>query len=281
MKKKFNSGLAGIIISLLILAPTLSNGQSEKAVIKKYLSELTNVPVGKPLQKYRMTAVYTNRDFYGIFTGKQKVSGDYTRGLENGFVSWNNTYVSGSNNFSEPFPAGTKQEYMENFKYIPSEKMLDAGTFKDFPPDPDAVYSRNLIWDMMAIEGFAWEYADSLALNDIYRIPEIKGEFSMADIGTYSHTEIQVCWTGISAIDGELCALIDFRALDNKIEMSMESMKTKGTEQYWGTIWVSLKTRLIESAVMYGATVQEIEIQGMTNKFLVRTVRELWVDKNQ
>ena len=68
-------------MSLLIIVLSVSNGQSEKAVIKKYLSELPAVPVSNSLTKYRMTAVYTNRDLYGNFTGKTKVTGDYTRGL--------------------------------------------------------------------------------------------------------------------------------------------------------------------------------------------------------
>lgn len=281
MRKKMHSGLAGLLVSLLIIVPSVSNGQSEKAVIEKYLRDLTTVPVSNSMQKYRMTAVYTNRDLYGNFTGKTKITGDYTRGLEDGFVTWNNIYISGSNNFTEPFPAGTKQEYIENIKYVPSPKMLDAEAFKDFPAGPEAVFSRNLIWDMMAIEGFAWDHTDSLELNVIYRIPVIDGEFDMADIGTYSHNEIQLCWTGISAIDDELFAVIEYRALDNMLEISMESIKTKGTEQYWGTVWVSLKTRLIGRAVMYGGTMQEIEVTGLENKFLVKTIRELWVDKIQ
>ena len=61
----------------------------------------------------------------------------------------------------------------------------------------------------------------------------------------------------------------------------MAGLKTKGTEQYWGTTWVSLKTRSIESAVMYGGSIQEIEVAGMADKFLVKTIRELWVDKIQ
>lgn len=281
MKKKLNSGLAGLLVSLLIIVPSVSNGQSEKAVIKKYLRELTIVPVSNTLQKYRMTAVYTNRDLYGTFIGKTKVTGDYTRGLENGFVSWNNIYISGSNNFSEPFPEGTNQEYMENMKYVPSPKMLDIQAFKDFPTGPETVFSRNLIWDMMAIEGFAWDHTDSLELNMNYRIPIKNGEFNMSDIGTYSHAEIQLCWTGISVINDELFAVIEYRALDNKVEISMENLKTKGTEQYWGTIWVSLKTRLIGRAVMYGGSMQEIEVTGLDNKFLVKTIRELWVEKIQ
>jgi hypothetical protein len=279
MKKKLNSGLAGLLMSLLIIVPSVSNGQSEKEIIEKYLRELPAAPVSNALRKYRMTAVYTNRDLYGNFTDKTKVYGDYTRGLENGFVKWNNIYISGSNNFSEPFPAGTNQEYMENIKYVPSPKMLDAEAFKNFPASPQSVLAKNLIWDMMTLEGFAWDYIDSLKLNVNYRIPDISGEFNMADIGTYSHTEIQLCWTGISVVNDELCSVIEYRAIDNKIEMSMAGLKTKGTEQYWGTIWVSLKTRLIETAVMYGGTIQEIEITGMTDKFLVKTIRELWVDK--
>jgi hypothetical protein len=279
MKTQFNSGLAGILMILLIIFPAVSFGQGEKAVIKKYLSTLSTSPVSNTLQRFRMTAIYTNRDLYGNFTGKTKISGEYTRGMENGNVCWNNVLISGSDKFTEPFPLGVKQEYIENFTYFPSSKMLDADAFKDFPANTESVFSRNLVWDMMTIEGFAWDYADSLELNKIYRIPEIKGEFNMADIGTYSHVEIQICWTGISAINGELCALIDYRALDNKIEMSMPGLKTKGTEQYWGTVWVSLKTRQIASAVMYGGTIQEIEIEGMKDKFLFKTIRELWVDK--
>jgi hypothetical protein len=279
MKRKLNSGLTGLIMILVIILPSISNGQNDKEIIKKYLKELPDVPVSSELQKYRMTAVYINRDLYGNFTEKTKVSGDYTRGLEDGFVQWDNVYISGSKNFSEPFPAGTKQDYMENFKYVPSQKMLGAESFKNFPANPMSVLAKNLVWDMMTIEDFAWDYIDSLKINRTYRIPDITGEFAMADIGTYSHREIQICWTGISIINNELCAVIEYRAIDNKIEMSMAGLKTKGTEQYWGTTWLSLETRLIESAVMYGGTIQEIEVPGLTDKFIVKTIRELWVDK--
>jgi hypothetical protein len=281
MKSQCNSGLAVIMISLLIIVPSLSRGQGEKAFIKKYMTGLPSIQVSKALQKYRMTAVYTNRDLYGNFTGKTKVSGEYTRGLENGFVRWNNILISGSNSLSDQFPEGQKQEYMENLRYLPSSDMLNAEAFKSFPNDPLSVFARNLVWDMMTIEQFAWNYYDSLSLNRIYTLPDIQGEFEMADIGTYAHTSIQVSWTGISVVNNTLCAVIEYRALDNKIELNMDQIKTKGTEQYWGTTWVSLKTKLIESAVMYGGTIQEIEVKGLDKKFLTKTIRELWVDKIQ
>jgi len=279
MKKISNSVLAGSIISLLIFFCSPARGQSDKKVIEKYLGELPSLKDDKKLCKYRMTAVYTNRDLYGNFTGKTKVTGDYTRGLEDGTVFWKNVYISGSDRLSDPFPEGTRQEYMENYRYTPSPEMLNPNAYKNFPAGVETVLAKNLIWDMMSIELFAWDYKDSLKVGRIYIIPEIKGEFSMADIGTYSHNEIQLCWTGISVKNNELCGIIEFRALDNKIELDVDPIKTRGTEQYWGTIWISLTTGLIEYSEMYGGTIQEIEITGMENKILAKTIRELWVDK--
>jgi hypothetical protein len=281
MKKGLFLITTGILIFSGIISPELSYSQS--AAIKKYL---TRLPSGKPvdkgnLEKYTMTAVYTNRDLYGNFTGKTKVSGEYSRGLGNSQVKWNNVRIGGSNNPEALFSDGVRQEYMENMTYIPSPEMLKEDTFKNFPRSTENVFARNLIWDMMTIEGFAWDYSDSLQLNRKYIVPDIKGEFNMADIGKYEHASIQLCWTGISLMNNELCAVIEYRAIDNKIEIGMDQIKTRGTEQYWGTTWISLKSKQIEHAEMYGGTIQEIEVTGLKDKFLVKTIRELWVDRIQ
>jgi hypothetical protein len=279
MKRNFKTGFAALLSALLISLPLIAYGQSERAVIKKYLTKLPSAPVGKTPQKYRMTAVYINRDLYGNFTGKTQVVGDYTRGLENDEVAWNNVNISASNNFSEPFPEGTKQEYMENMKYVPSAGMLDTKNLKNFPSTVQSVFAKNLVWDMMAIEKFAWDFTDSLELNKKYIIQNKSGKFDMADIGTYAHNNIEICWTGISQINNELCAVIEYRAIDNLLEINMDQIKGKGTEQYWGTTWISLKTKLIEYAEMYSGTIQEIQVKGMDNKFLVKTIREVNVRK--
>ena len=281
MKKNFKTGFAALLSTLLISLPFFANGQSEKAVVKKYLTKLPSIAVNTPLQKYRMTAVYINRDLYGNFTGKTKVVGDYTHGLANGEVAWNDVYISASNNFSEPFPEGTKQEYMENMKYVPSSSMLETQSLKNFPSTINSVFAKNLIWDMMAVEKFAWDYTDSLKLNKKYIIQNKSGKFDMADVGTYAHNNIEICWTGISQMNNELCAVIEYRALDNLLEINMDQIKGKGTEQYWGTTWISLKTKLIEYAEMYSGTIQEIQVKGMDNKFLVKTIREVDVKKIQ
>ena len=132
MKKIMNPLIIGILIISGILSPLNCHGQSKNALIRNYLTRLPQGEVKDEgtLQKYRMTAVYTNRDLYGNFTGKTKVIGDYTSGFKNGFVSWNNVYISSSNKLTEPFPGGIKQEYMEDFKYFPSKQMLEEDAFK-------------------------------------------------------------------------------------------------------------------------------------------------------
>ena len=279
MKKILNSGLTGLFLSLFLMLPSPSQGQNEKAVITKYFGDLPYVPVSKDPQKYRMTAVYTNRDLYGNFTGKTKITGDYTMGLENGNVSWNNVLYSASDKLDEPFLPGKKLEYVENFIYLPTYKMLEPDSFKNFPNTSEAVFAKNLVWDMLAIDEFGLKHKDSLKLNKIYRIRDTGGKFDMAAIGNYTNTEIQLIWTGISTFDDEICAVIEHRAIDNMIELDMPGLKSKGTEQYWGTSWISLKTGLIEHSEMYSGTIQEIAIDGMKDKFLIKTIRELRLDK--
>jgi len=281
MKTNLNQVYAGILLSLLFILPVTLKGQGEKAIVKKYLSELPKGHKSKTTLKYRMTAIYINRDLYGNFTGKTRVTGDYTRGLAGDSVMWNEVYFSGSNNFSEPFTKGTKLDYMQNMKYVPSRKMMDKESFKNFPGNVESVFARNLVWDMMAIEEFAWNYTDSLKLNKYFVIhPDAHG-FDMAGIGTYSHNNIQIRWDGISAMNNKLCAIIDYRAIDNLLNIDMDQVKGKGTEQYWGTTWVSLSTGEIEFADTYSGTIQEIQVKGMNNKFLVKTIREIRVDKIQ
>jgi hypothetical protein len=276
--------LPGAILNLIVLTvvyPGNSFSQGQRKLVSRYLTEL---PGGKveddgTLQKYRMTAVYINMDFYGNITTGVKVTGDYTREPGGKQASWNNVFIANSNNASETFPEGTKQEYMENFVYDPSSDMVRSDAFKNFPEGTQTVFAKNLVWDMSVAENFAWNYTDSLKLNRNYIIPGIKGSFEMAEVGTYSHKSIKICWTGISVVNGKLCAVIEYRALNNKIELKLAQIKSRGTEQYWGTTWMALDTKQIEYAEMYSGTIQEMEIQGFKDKMLVKTVREISVER--
>lgn len=270
------------VISVLFLSmPFVLNAQGDKAVIKKYLSGLPQLqPVETP-QKYFMTAVYTNGDIFGNFRDKTKMTGEYTSGLPGDTAVWNNATISASNIENADFAEGKKLDYMENFRYVPSPAMVtEKSAFMNFPATPENVFARNLIWDMYSFDVFAWKYYDSLRLNEPYVIDK-PGKFDMAEIGNYSHNRMIFTWVGMTSVRNELCNVIEFTTLDNKLEITMDLIKTKGTEQYWGTVYVSAKTKRIEKGVMYSGTVQQIEVKGMKDSFLMRTVRELEVDRIQ
>lgn len=266
------------IVGLIFYSDSLYSRKTFK--VKKYLECLPNIElVEKTPQKYLITAEYFNKDIYGNLGSKIKVTGEYTRGLDSGLVCWNNTYIAHVNNPSESYQERVKQDYMENISYIPSPNVLRESFFKKFSKHKDNVFARNLIWDMMAIEGYAWNYFDSLQLNKTYIIHDIQGSFEMAEIGTYDHMKIELNWVGIAMMNSKLCAIIEYRALDNKLVLHTDMMKSKGSEFYWGKTWLSLENKQIEYAEMYSNTIQEMEIEGLPDKLLASTKRILKLER--
>lgn len=243
------------------------------------LKMLDSSSINTSANNFTMTAVYTNRKSNGEFIGKTKIHGNYFRGMLSEKVKWDEVYISNWSNAEGVYQNKTKQMYIEDFEYYPSEEMIKKENFKEFPYDANGVFSKNLIWDMMAIEDFAWNYLNKLSLNEPYIIPKIVGEFQMADIGNYSHEKIELILTGITILDNKTHAVINFNAIDNLVDVEVIGMKTSGTEQYWGTIWIDISSGVISKAVMYSGTAQEIEFPGMKERMDIKTIRELWLKK--
>jgi hypothetical protein len=269
-------------ISFLSISLSLNvYGQVKNAPIDRYFEKLPhdlkmehNIP-----QKYLMTEEYFNKGIDGNFMNKTKVTGEYTCGLGDGYVQWNNVYIAYADSLKKVFPKGAMQNYMENMKYVPSGKMLDSSSFEKFPVFPDGIFAKNLIWDMMAIESYAWLYFDSLKLNCPYFAAETYSKVPIANLGLYEHTNVQICWIGISMINNEICAIIEYRAFDNIFDFNTPQFKSKGNEHYWGNVWVSLKDKQIEYAVMYSSTLQKLKITGLPQDLVVNTTREVRVEK--
>lgn len=268
-----------ILIAASLTEPILVYGQSHTHPdYLKSLPENLELKEDTPY-KYLMTAEYINRDIYGNPGSKTKVIGEYTRGMENGYVGWNNVFIGHDNYPFESSPDMIKQEYMEDLSYLPSSDLVEEAFFNNFPSNIDNTFSRNLIWDILAIEGNAWNYIDSLELNKTYVVKDAQGGFNMAEIGNYNHEKVELNWLGVSLMNNTLCAIIEYRALDNKLELDLEGIKSKGSELYWGQTWISLNNMQIEHAVMYSNTVQEMEITGMPEKMLISTKRIVTVER--
>jgi hypothetical protein len=126
---------------------------------------------------------------------------------------------------------------------------------------------------MMGTEAFAWSYLDSLKLNQSYS-PAMNGKVELAGNGYFQNNHIKLTWTGISEMNNELCALIQFLALDNPLDVKMGNITAKGRSHYWGNIWVSLEDKQIEHAVLYEDVILDMNISP-TQKQLIDATREI------
>jgi hypothetical protein len=175
-----------------------------------------NLELKDELQKYVVTTDHFNIDIFGNFFNKMRVKGEYTRGLENGKVKWNNCSVAMAMTLDAEFPAGAPIGYMENFSYNVTENMLNAEAFASF--GENSPFAKNLIWDMMAIEGFGWSAWDKLKLNEPYSAKNFNGKMDLAGQGSFENKDVRITWTGISQRNGEQCAVIEYLTMNNPIE---------------------------------------------------------------
>lgn len=264
-----------IFILLIVVLLTISTSAQKKISLKLLESLPQNLELKDELQKFEVTTKHFNGDIFGHFFNKQQVYGEYTRGHEDGRAKWNNVTLSVSNSTDRnaEFAINLSIAYMENFSYNLSDDMLKPETFESF--GEHSAFTKNLVWDMFAVESFAWNYWNDLKLNEEYSAPEMNGKLDLAGQGSFENKDIRITWTGISKQNGELCATIEYRTMDNPLEVQYEGMDMKGRSHYWGTIWVSLEDKQIEHAVLYEDVVMEMNLPGQTQKQVMNATREI------
>lgn len=261
--------------ALLLLIPcALSSEKIEGhlAALPKNLSLKESKP-----QNYLLTVDYYTRDIYGNLAGRIRITAEYSRALPGDLVRWNNVRIARTQDPNSPLPNGEQQKYMEGFAYKPSDNMFDPKFFKDFPPD--VMETKVLIWDMLSIEVWAWNYFDKLKLNKAYH-PEPGGQtFQLAGGGSFRNRELKLTWVGVSKMNGETSALLQYESLFNPLDINTGAMKMKGRTNYWGNIWVSLEDKQIEHATLYEDGLMELAFGEKTEKTLVNVFREITFQK--
>jgi hypothetical protein len=232
-----------------------------------------NLELKDELQKYVVTTDHFNTDIFGNFFNKIRIKGDYIRGLPDKQVKWNNVSVAMSMSRNDEFSAGSPVAYMENFSYKVSEDMLKPEKFSTFTEH--SAYTKNLVWDMMGIEGLAWVNFNDLELNKPFKATFFNGKMDLAGMGSFENKDMVITWTGITERNDEYCAVIEFRTMNNPLEYTGDGMSMKGRSHYWGTIWVSLEDKQIEHAVLFEDVVMEMQLPGQTNKQIMDATREI------
>jgi hypothetical protein len=239
------------------------------------MSQSWNLPQGTAAKEngprtYRFTVDYYTSDTKGRIIQRQQVKGDYTRGLPGGKAVWKNTTVTEPANGDEGLGPAREREFMNGFQYQRNSfDPMSPDFFKGFPPA--AVMERNLIWDTTMLEFFGQEQFKHLKLNHIYHLSTDQ-DVGMPGIGVFHNRDVQLMWTGRSHRNGQDCALIEYQAYFNPLELVIEGMNLKGRSHFWGQIWVSLATRQIEYGTLYEDVLGEIKLPGtgatqVTNAF--------------
>ncbi|MGA2570619.1 MAG: hypothetical protein ABSF23_08880 [Terracidiphilus sp.] len=209
---------------------------------------------------YRFTVDYDSANVTGEVVHRQRVTGDYTRGLANGDVEWRNVGVAEVDGATAPFPAPQKQDFIEGFHYpAGSPDTLKPDFFKSFPPS--AVLERNLIWDTSMFESFGQNFFDRLKLNVPLHISTDQ-DVNMPGVGTFHGRDMVLEWVGRSQRNGQDCAVIGYRAFFNPLEISNGGVTIHGRSDFWGEIWVSLATKQIEYATIYEEVSGQLKLPG-------------------
>jgi hypothetical protein len=212
---------------------------------------------------------HTASNTTGQVVQRQRVTADYTRGLPGGHAVWRNVTFAESNGPAEIAGSGEKREFMEGFRHRTGSgslaETMKPEFFKAFPPT--AVFERNLVWDTGMIEMFGQDHFEHLKLNAPYRV--ISGQdVNMPGVGTFHNRDVQLTWIGRSQRNGQDCAVIDYRAYFNPVEIANAGMTLKGRSHYWGEIWVSLATKQIEYATLEEDVLGEMTLAGQAARVI-------------
>jgi hypothetical protein len=261
------SRLFPLIVSVL-LAPTLLAQTASR--------QQWTLPQGATVKDpgprtYRFTVDYNSANSKGEMMLRQHLTGDYTRGLPGSEVLWKNVAQADAMGPTAPFAAPQKRDFMEGFRYrndIGSTMKPDF--FKGFPPT--AVYERNLVWDTAMIEGFGQDYFEHLKLNEPYQILSNQ-DVNMPDVGTFRNHNVVLEWVGRSQRNGQDCAVINYQAFFNPLEIVNSGINLKGRSDYWGQIWVSLATKQIEYGTLNESVVGEMKVPGQDTVQVINVFR--------
>jgi hypothetical protein len=254
-----------LLMAVLGLLPA-SRGMAQSLTLPQGLTVKDNGP-----RTYRFTVDYNTADTKGQITRRQRLTGEYTRALPGGDVIWKNVSEADADGPTDPYGAPQKRDFMENFRYrndLASTLLPDF--FKSFPPT--AVFERNLVWDTGMIEVFGQNYFGYLKLNEPYHA-SANEDVNMPGVGKIQNRDVVLEWVGRSQRNGKDCALIDYQAFFNPLEIANGGVNLKGRSHYWGQIWVSLATKQIEYGTLNEDVMGELKLAGQDTPQIISVFR--------
>lgn len=248
------------VVTLVVLSFSLfatSAMQGQRSSIQDW-----KLPQGLKLKEeaprtYRLTVVYNTAGTQGEIVRRQRLVGEYTRGLPGEEIVWKNVTETDADGPSAEYAAPQRRIFMEGFRYNSLSNSMSPEFFKSFPVT--AVFERNLVWDTQMLEYFGQSFFDRLKLNEPY-IAITDQNVPMPDVGNFRNKNVVVEWIGYSHRNGQDCAVIQYRAFLNPVEIANGGIRLTGRSDYWGEIWVSLATKQIEYGTLYENVMGEVKL---------------------
>ena len=265
-----------LTVSLIVCSGSLFSQKTIK--VKDFSNQLPKIQLEeKTPQKYLLTIDNQNFDIYGNPGSKSRITAEYTRGLPNNAVRWNNVRIDQAQKPNKPFTEGAKQHDMEDYSYVVSEEMAK-GTFFKVNSDAD-LQMKTLAWDMFTLEIIAWDSWDSLKLNTEYQAKKINTELNVEGLGSIENKDMRITWTGVTKENGKLCAIIQFNSMNNPLNFNASSTKIKGRSHFWGNIYVALSDKQIEYGELHEDVLMDIRMNGQEPGMKAYSTRRLALEK--
>jgi hypothetical protein len=250
--------------------------------VNDYISvKLADVALkGNEPQHYDVTTYFTNRDIYGNPTSKALITAEYTRALGDGLVRWDDVRIATWQDLTGSFSDGQVIDCMNGLTYKSPEDIASPELYKGFPKDDSQHLLRMLIWDAIGIEVYGWMFFDNLKINETYYATDFEDyAVQMADWGLLTLKDLRLKWAGITSVNDENCALVEYQSFCNPTESTSPAMTVKGRSLYWGSICISLEDKQIEFGTLNEDVIMETTGFGGSEERIMNMQREVIFEK--
>jgi hypothetical protein len=207
-------------------------------------------------QVYRLTFDYYYVGLDGNVNRRERMSGEYTRDLGRQSVTWHDVTLASSRE-TDAFGLAQPRPMMEGFTYpVGAPNMTKPEFFVSIPTA--TLQDKDLVFDARMFEVFGEGEFDHLKPNVAYSFSGNGVSVPLAGAGTFTNRDVQLTLTGTTVRDGVLCAVVDYRALFNPVQLELPNMKMHGRSHYWGQIWVVLPEKRIQYGTLYEDVLGEV-----------------------
>jgi hypothetical protein len=269
-----------MLVLLLMLTPVLAFTQSRD--VEKLLSvKPYSINYKHEVQSYRVTLKWQNLDaINGNKFNCNTLKANFTAGLPGDSVRWNNVQMGSAEDFNQKEFDGKELPELNNFTYKGvNMDFLRLDFYKNIPAEHIDI-ARWLVSDAIQMQGLAWYVFDSLEYRKEF-IPKVltNTNIKFQNWVAFSSRYQKLTWNSIAEFNNEICAVIQFESLYNPLEIENPSMKLKGRSLYWGEMWISLKDKQVEYAIMYEDVVFKLKSDNFPQEQLIDLQRVVNFEK--